>query len=272
MPFSPFSPIATTLLATAVAGLGSVLLAAFLLRRARALSTDFLLSFAAGALLATAFSHLLPEALEEAVAHGSSVHGLFLTLFAALLAFFLLNKAELYHHGHDHGHSHDEAHSHAHGHHHSHEHGQNKLSLLLGDSVHCIGDGMLIAAACLSNPTLGWLVALAVFAHEVPHHIGDLVVLKGQKNMRPALLKLLSAGSATILGGVLGLLFLSRLEGLMPYMLIIASGSFIYVALADLIPQLQRRWSRTDTLQQISGLSFGAALVLLAAALATHGH
>lgn len=263
------SPTVLSLAAAAFAGLGSVLLAAALLSSVRRLSTDFLLSFAAGALLATAFAHLLPEAVELAEHSGGSAHALFLTLFAALLAFFLLNKAELYHHGHEHSPAGDHDHHHAG---HQHHHGSGKFSLLLGDSVHCIGDGMLIAAACLANPSLGALVALAVFAHEVPHHIGDLLVLGGKVALQPALSKLLIAGSSTLLGAGLGLVFLSRLEWLMPYMLVIASGSFIYVALADLIPQLQHRWGRRDTLQQISGLALGAGLVLAATSLSLHGH
>jgi zinc and cadmium transporter len=262
-------------MATALAGFGSVLLAAAVLKylrhKQRAGHTDFLLSFAAGALLCTAFTHLLPEAVES----GAAPQTLFSTLFFALLAFFLLDKAELYHHGHEHGqeHSHDHDHTHDHTHGHSHSHGKGGWTLLLGDAVHCLGDGMLIAAACLSNPALGLLVALAVFAHEVPHHMGDLVVLQGRQNLRPALFKLLSAGSATVLGGALGYVFFSQMAGWMPYLLMVAAGSFIYVALADLIPQLQRHWALRETVQQVLGLGLGAGLVLAATHfVAEHAH
>ena len=291
----PLHPAWATLLATAAAGFGSVLLAALLMRHLRKTSTDFLLSFAAGALLCTAFTHLLPEAVES----GAVAHNLFTTLFVALLAFFMLDKAELYHHGHEHhaalpnaanshhGHSHghehhaalpnaaNSHHGHSHGHEHqqAHQHQSGGLSLLLGDAVHCLGDGMLIAAACLSSPALGLLVALAVFAHEVPHHMGDLVVLQGRRNLRAALFKLLSAGSATLIGGLLGYLFFSQMAGWMPYLLMVAAGSFIYVALADLIPQLQRHWGARDTLLQLLGLALGAGLVLAAThVVAEHAH
>ena len=251
----PLHPAWATLLATAAAGFGSVLLAALLMRHLRKTSTDFLLSFAAGALLCTAFTHLLPEAVES----GAVAHNLFTTLFVALLAFFMLDKAELYHHGHEHQQTH--------------QHQSGGLSLLLGDAVHCLGDGMLIAAACLSSPALGLLVALAVFAHEVPHHMGDLVVLQGRRNLRAALFKLLSAGSATLIGGLLGYLFFSQMAGWMPYLLMVAAGSFIYVALADLIPQLQRHWGARDTLLQLLGLALGAGLVLAAThVVAEHAH
>ena len=106
----PIHPAWATLLTTALAGFGSVLLAALLLQRLRKTNTDFLLSFAAGALLCTAFTHLLPEAVES----GAAAHALFTTLFLALLAFFMLDKAELYHHGHDHPHAHDHGHGHEH--------------------------------------------------------------------------------------------------------------------------------------------------------------
>ena len=271
----PLHPAWATLLATAAAGFGSVLLAALLMRHLRKTSTDFLLSFAAGALLCTAFTHLLPEAVES----GAVAHNLFTTLFVALLAFFMLDKAELYHHGHEHhaalpnaANSHH-GHSHGHEHQETHQHQSGGLSLLLGDAVHCLGDGMLIAAACLSSPALGLLVALAVFAHEVPHHMGDLVVLQGRRNLRAALFKLLSAGSATLIGGLLGYLFFSQMAGWMPYLLMVAAGSFIYVALADLIPQLQRHWGARDTLLQLLGLALGAGLVLAAThVVAEHAH
>ncbi len=271
----PLHPAWATLLATAAAGFGSVLLAALLMRHLRKTSTDFLLSFAAGALLCTAFTHLLPEAVES----GAVAHNLFTTLFVALLAFFMLDKAELYHHGHEHhaalpnaANSHH-GHSHGHEHQQAHQHQSGGLSLLLGDAVHCLGDGMLIAAACLSSPALGLLVALAVFAHEVPHHMGDLVVLQGRRNLRAALFKLLSAGSATLIGGLLGYLFFSQMAGWMPYLLMVAAGSFIYVALADLIPQLQRHWGARDTLLQLLGLALGAGLVLAAThVVAEHAH
>ena len=271
----PLHPAWATLLATAAAGFGSVLLAALLMRHLRKTSTDFLLSFAAGALLCTAFTHLLPEAVDS----GAVAHNLFTTLFVALLAFFMLDKAELYHHGHEHhaalpnaANSHH-GHSHGHEHQQAHQHQSGGLSLLLGDAVHCLGDGMLIAAACLSSPALGLLVALAVFAHEVPHHMGDLVVLQGRRNLRAALFKLLSAGSATLIGGLLGYLFFSQMAGWMPYLLMVAAGSFIYVALADLIPQLQRHWGARDTLLQLLGLALGAGLVLAAThVVAEHAH
>jgi len=109
---------------------------------------------------------------------------------------------------------------------------------------------------------LGIVAALAVLAHEVPHHMGDLVVLRESSgNRQAAVLKVSLAGAITALGGVTGFLLLEQLQGFLPYMLTIASSSFIYVALADLIPQLQKRLSSRETAAQIVWLVSGIALV-----------
>ena len=259
------------LLGTLAAGIGSVWLAAWLSFGVLSRYTQHMLSLAAGALLATAFLHLLPEAFDA----GVEPHNLFVTLLVGLLFFFLLDKAELWHHGHEHHHGdahHDhadtEGHGHQHAHHHvsAHEDGDKPSSggwaILAGDSVHCFGDGVLIASAFLVDLRLGIVAALAVLAHEVPHHMGDLVVLReGSKSRQTAVLKVSMAGAITALGGIAGYALLEQLHGILPYMLAIASSSFIYVALADLIPQLQKRLSSRETTAQIVWLLSGIALV-----------
>jgi zinc and cadmium transporter len=273
------------LLGTLAAGIGSVWLAAWLSFGIVSRYTQHMLSLAAGALLATAFLHLLPEAFEA----GVEPHNLFVTLLFGLLFFFLLDKAELWHHGHEHHHG-DVHHGHHHGHHHdpehahadeaSHDHGTHQHSshdkpiaggwaILAGDSVHCFGDGVLIASAFMVDLRLGVVAALAVLAHEVPHHMGDLVVLnEGSRSRQTAILKVTLAGAITALGGVTGYVLLDQLHGILPYMLAIASSSFIYVALADLIPQLQKRLSSRETAAQIVWLVSGMALVSGASILA----
>ena len=269
------------LLGTLAAGIGSVWLAAWLSFGVLSRYTQHMLSLAAGALLATAFLHLLPEAFEA----GVEPHNLFVTLLFGLLFFFLLDKAELWHHGHEHhhgdvhhghhqGHHHEAAHDHDHAHDHahsadaSHGHGTHAKPLaggwaiLAGDSVHCFGDGVLIASAFMVDLRLGVVAAIAVLAHEVPHHMGDLVVLnEGSRNRNAAVLKVSLAGAITALGGFAGYALLEQLQGVLPYMLTIASSSFIYVALADLIPQLQKRLSSRETAAQIVWLVAGMALV-----------
>lgn len=249
-------------IATLAAGIGSVWLAAGLMRagflagsadRSTYIGPHHLLSLAAGALLATAFMHLLPEAFES----GAGAQALFTTLLVGVVFFFLLDKAELWHHGHEH---HDATHDHAHAHH---DHARSGgWAVLTGDSVHCFGDGVLIASAFIADARLGWVAALAVLAHEVPHHIGDLAVMRMTgANRSAALVKVSLAGAVTAIGGIAGYWLVDRLRGGLPYFLVVASSSFIYVALADLIPQLQRRLSARETAAQVAWLLAGIALV-----------
>jgi len=249
-----------------LAGVGSVWLAALLGFGVLARYTQHMLSLAAGALLATAFMHLLPEAFESQV----GAHELFPTLLVGLIFFFLLDKAELWHHGHEHHHGHDHAHDHAG----SHEPARSggSWAILTGDSVHCFGDGVLIASAFVADMRLGVVAALAVLMHEVPHHMGDLAVLRqASDNRRMALVKVSLAGGLTALGGVVGFFLVAQLEAYLPYFLAIASSSFLYVALADLIPQLQKKLSARETLAQIVWLAVGMGMVTLVSGLA-HSH
>jgi len=280
--------------ATLVAGIGSVWLAALLLRvgvrsGAGGVNPQHLLSLAAGALLATAFMHLLPEAFESRIEPAL----LFAVLLFGLVFFFLLDKAELWHHGHEHHHGegdanrkddahagHDHGHDHGHSHAHAHSHaptGGGGWAVLTGDSVHCFGDGILIASAFIADLRLGLVAAIAVLAHEVPHHIGDLVVLRqSSANQRAALVKVSLAGTMTMLGGIAGWWLVDQLRGWLPYFLVLAGSSFVYVALADLIPQLQKRLPARQTAAQILWLVAGIVLVTLVSRLAhgehDHGH
>ena len=262
------------LIGTLSAGIGSVWLAAFLSFGVLARYTQHMLSLAAGALLATAFMHLLPEAFESQ----AGAHDLFLVLLVGLVFFFLLDKFELWHHGHEHHHkpSHDHDHAEPHSHNHAHSHGKvaqpGSWAILTGDSVHCFGDGMLIASAFMADLRLGAIASLAVLAHEVPHHMGDLMVLRsGTSNRRMALVKVSLAGAVTALGGLAGYWLVERLQDYLPYFLVVASSSFVYVALADLIPQLQRRLDAVQTAVQVAWLVGGIALVTLMSNFA-HGH
>ena len=285
----------TIIIATLVTGIGSVWIAALLLRtrfggRSDSLGPQYLLSLAAGALLATSFMHLLPEAFESQ----AGAHDLFTVLLLGVVFFFLLDKAELWHHGHEHNHDapapqapahpHSAA-RHEHGaspHHHDH-HGHSHpahggglrtggWTLITGDSVHCFGDGVLIASAFMADLRLGLIAAVSVLAHEVPHHIGDLVVLRqSSANRRMALVKVSLAGAVTAIGGLVGYFLVAQLQDWLPYFLALASSSFIYVALADLIPQLQKRLSARETAAQIAWLLLGMGVVVLLSSMA-HSH
>ncbi|UVH55707.1 ZIP family metal transporter [Variovorax paradoxus] len=273
------------IVATLVAGIGSVWLAALLLKvgvrsGSGGVNPQHLLSLAAGALLATAFMHLLPEAFESRIEPAM----LFAVLLFGLVFFFLLDKAELWHHGHEHhhgegkdGHEGHDHHDHGHDHSHTHDHGPRTggWAVLTGDSVHCFGDGILIASAFTADLRLGLVAAIAVLAHEIPHHIGDLVVLRqSSANQRAALVKVSLAGTMTALGGIAGWWLVDQLHSWLPYFLVLAGSSFVYVALADLIPQLQKRLPARQTAAQILWLAAGIVLVTLVSRLAhgEHGH
>ena len=175
-------------LGTLLAGIGSVWIAALLSFGVLARYTQHMLSLAAGALLATAFMHLLPEAFESQ----AGTHDLFVALLLGLVFFFLLDKAELWHHGHEHHHGHDHAHGHPVP---AAAQSAGSWSVLAGDSVHCFGDGILIASAFVADLRLGVIASLAVLVHEVPHHMGDLAVLRsGSSNRRAALVKVSMEG------------------------------------------------------------------------------
>lgn len=270
------------LIATLAAGIGSVWAAALLMRmglggRHDGVGPQHLLSLAAGALLATAFMHLLPEAFESQ----AGAHDLFATLLVGVVFFFLLDKAELWHHGHEHSHhGHGDGHAHAHENHEGHDHGHahhhgpraGGWAVLTGDSVHCFGDGILIASAFMADLRLGVIAAVSVLAHEVPHHMGDLVVLRQTSpNRRMALVKVSLAGAVTALGGVVGYFLVGQLQDFLPYFLAVASSSFVYVALADLIPQLQKRLTARETIAQIAWLIAGMVVVTLVSG-AAHAH
>ena len=144
--------------------------------------------------------------------------------------------------------------------------------MLAGDSVHAFGDGILIASAFMADLRLGVVASLAVLVHEVPHHMGDLMVLgQTSTNRRVAIIKVSLAGAVTALGGVVGYALVDQLFAFLPFFLVIASSSFIYVALADLIPQLQKRASARETAAQIAWLAIGIGLVTVISGLA-HAH
>ncbi|SHN36325.1 ZIP family metal transporter [Rhizobacter sp. OV335] len=250
-------------LATFAGGLLSVLLAASLTINVLGRIVHHLVSLSAGVLLGTALLNILPEAFESK----ASPQSLFMTLLAGLLFFFLLEKAELYRHGHHH--EGDEHH-----HHHGfdkHQAGRGGWTVLLGDSIHNFCDGIIIAAAFLTDTRLGMFTALAIIAHEIPQEVGDyIVLLNAGLSRRKALLYNAMSGMAAVVGGVVGYVVVGPWEALFPYLLVVASSSFIYVAVADLIPQLQHRLSAKDTAAQLAWLGVGLAIVIFVASHAHH--
>ncbi len=245
------------LVATLVGGVLSVVIAAALTQSVLSLVVRHLVSLSTGVLLGTALLDILPEAFESK----ASPQSLFLTLLIGLLFFFLLEKAELYRHGHHH--EGDE-------HHHHHgfdvaQAGQGGWSVLLGDSIHNFCDGLIIAAAFLADTRLGVVTSLAIVAHEIPQEVGDYIVLLNAGLSRGrALAYNAISGLAAVLGGVLGYFLVGPWTELFPYLLVVAASSFIYVAVADLIPQLQHRLTLRETSAQLAWLAAGLAIIAIA--------
>jgi zinc and cadmium transporter len=240
-------------LVTLAGSLLSVAIAAGLSNALLSVIVRHLVSLSTGVLLGTALIHVLPEAFES----GADAHSLFIALLAGLLFFFLLEKAELYRHGHHHE---DDHHHHHHGFD-AQQAGRGGWSVLVGDSIHNFCDGVLIAAAFLTDFELGLVTAAAIIAHEIPQEVGDYIVLiNAGLTRRRALAYNALSGLAAVAGGVLGYLLIKPWEAALPYMMVVAASSFIYVAVADLIPQLQQRLAVKETLQQIGWLAAGLAL------------
>jgi zinc and cadmium transporter len=251
------------ILATAGGGLLSVLVAASLTLAVLSRLVKHLVSLSAGVLLGTALLHMLPEAFES----GPPPQALFGALLAGLLFFWLLEKAELYRH--DHHHEGD-----GHGHHHdfdAKQAGRGGIGVLVGDTVHNFCDGGIVAAAFLTHTRLGIVTALAILAHKIPQEAGDYIVLlnAGLSRGRALLFNSL-AGLSAVVGGVVGYFLVGPWQVMLPYLLVIASSSFIYVAVADLLPQLQQRLAWRQTLAQIGWLAAGLAVVM-GAMLGLHG-
>ena len=217
-----------------------------------------MVSYAVGVMLAAAFLHLLPEAFMQA----ESVEGLFAATLVGLLGFFLLEKAALWRHRHDHGESGAHAgHGHAHGAGHN---GNRRVGTLviIGDGFHNLVDGVLIAAAFLTDVRLGVTASLAIVAHEIPQEIGDFMVLlhSGYSRRHALILNFLSS-LMSVLGGVIGYFALESMRSLTPYVLVLAAASFIYVAVADLIPDLHRSNDSRSTMWQIGLIAAGVTTV-----------
>lgn len=253
---------------TAIGGILSVMAAAvFLLLPERHRNTVLPhgISFAIGALLAVAFWGLIPEAFEAVEpARFQALSG---TVLAGILGFFVLEKLLVWRHCHfGECEAHGDEHEHdGHGHGHSHAHATAKSAgslIILGDSIHNFVDGVLIAAAFLTDVKLGIVTSLAVAAHEIPQEVGDFaILLQSGYSRSKALFYNILASLGTVLGGVLAYFSLEDLHNSLPYFLALAASSFIYIAVADLIPSLHKKTDMKTSLQQIALIAAGVLLI-----------
>lgn len=234
-----------------------------------------LVSFATGALLSAALLGLLPHAIESAGI--ANTHQVGLTLLGGLLLFFVLEKMVLWRHCHQdvcEVHVHPEPHEHAHAHQRGHDHEQRRNAasatlILIGDGFHNVLDGVLIAAAFMTDVHLGIVTSIAVCAHEIPQEVGDLAILLngGMSRMRALTLNLL-ASVTSVLGGVAAYFAMAQVREVLPYAIALAASSFLYIAVADLIPGLHRKVDPGSGAWQFGFIVLGAALIYVSHSLA----
>ncbi len=241
------NPLAAAVGLSVVGSLGGLLLAAILLLflgRARLPAVPGLISYAVGTVLGVALLALVPEALDLAQ-NPRAVLG---TLLAGILGFFMLEKLVLWRHCHT-----DE----------SEWHNSSASLVLIGGALHNFADGAIIGAAVLTSLPLGVSTTLAVAAHQVPQEVGDFAVLLGAGYSRRRALTLNSISAlAGIVGAVAMYTAADQLPATLPYVLALAAGSFLYVAMADLIPDLHRGQIDIGSIRQVLLIGAGVVTIL----------
>jgi zinc and cadmium transporter len=252
------------ILATTVSGVLSVLAAGTFLAlpaKQREGALPHLVSFATGALLGAALLALIPHAV---IGAGSDrVHQVGIALIAGIALFFVLEKFLLWRHCHD-----DHCDEHTVVDDHAHAHARKKASgslVLIGDALHNVLDGVLIAAAFLTDTHLGIVTALAIMAHEIPQEVGNFaVLLHSGVSRRSALALNLLTSLTAVIGGVIGYFALGTALSVLPFALGVAAASLLYVAVADLIPGLHRRVDPRSSVMQVLLIGCGIAIIALA--------
>ncbi len=247
------------LLTTALAGALSALLAGLFLllpKSTRDRVMPHSVSFATGALLATALLALIPHAIQGAGPF--KVHAIGMALLAGIAIFFVLEKFLLWRHCHTEAVESAQCHEH-------HRRDASGWLTLVGDGLHNFIDGVLIAAAFLTDPHLGVVTTLAILAHEIPQEVGNFAVLMHAGFSRTrAFVWNLGTSLTSVLGGLIGWFALREAMALLPYALAVAAASLIYVAVADLIPGLHRRTDLRASLAQVAWIAVGVGVVMVA--------
>lgn len=250
-------------------GVLSVVLAAGLLLfpdRLRQRLLPNLVSYAIGSLLGAAFLALIPHALTSPGV--TDAHDVMIVVLFGILAFFILEKLVLWRHCH-----HDDCEAHGPGHDHDHganHHGANQDAaaarlILIGDGMHNLMDGFLIAAAFMTDIHLGVVTAVAVIAHEIPQEVGDFaILLNGGFSRARALAYNIASSVSTLVGAWVAYFSLQVVDQATPYVLAVAAASFIYIAVADLIPGLHRRVDIASSVRQVVLILAGVLTIFLA--------
>ncbi len=263
---SSFSVLTWIIISSFVGAVLSIVLAGLFALNLRSQWVPMLVSYAIGAMLGAVFLEILPHAIEEA----DNIRVVSTTLLLGLLLFFILEKLVIWRHCHgDHcevhaPHSEEDCpeahhdHGHSHQHQYEHDHGRSGLMMMVGDTFHNFIDGVLIAAAFMTDIKLGLVTATAIIAHEIPQEVGDFLILlhSGYSKQKAFLFNLISS-VATLVGGLAAYFALQEMQSWIPVILALAAASLLYVAVADLIPGLHKRTEIKATLQQVSLISLG---------------
>lgn len=244
---------------TALGSLGAVAGAGILLRfpeATRKVLVPALISFATGLLLAAALVALIPHAIEQAP--GDDLHERVLpvlaTVLVGLIVFFVLEKVVLWRHCHKEN---------------CDVHAAGGSLILVGDSFHNFVDGVVVAAAFLQSVELGVTAGVSLVVHEFAQEVGDFAILiENGFSRRKAFLYNLLSSAASLPGALLGYFALSAIEKSIPYFLAFSAASFLYVALSDLVPGLQRQMSARANIVQFILIILGIGTVFLL----NHGH
>ena len=249
------SQLLYTVIALLAASVGSVLLSGSLLLLSNKWLekiSSYLLYLAGGTLLGSALLGLIPEAAET-----MHLEDVMIWVLVGILAFFLLEKVILWRMCHD---KNCERQVHAAG-----------PMIIVGDAVHNAIDGVVIAASFLTSTELGIFVTLSVLLHEIPQKLGDFgILLKSGYGKKKALLYNLLSGSAALVSGILAYFLLDLIQGFIPYALAIAAASFLYVSLADLIPEMHKETKPGKSVIQLLFILAGVAIIF--ASMAGHEH
>lgn len=244
-----------TLIALIIASVGGVGLASSLLllnNKWLERVSGYLLYLAGGTLLGSALLGLIPEASETLC-----IHDLSLWVLGGILLFFILEKIILWRTCHD---ENCERQNHA-----------AAPMIIIGDAIHNAIDGVVIAASFITSTELGFFVTFSVLLHEIPQELGDFgILIKSGYSRKKALLYNMLSGSSAIISGVAAYFLLEYVQELIPYTIALAAASFLYVSLADLIPEMHKETKPRESIIQIILIMLGIAVIMMS--LGSHQH
>jgi zinc and cadmium transporter len=290
-----FSVLTWIVLSSLVGGALSVFGAALVALNVSRVRVPMLISYAIGAMLGAVFLEILPEAIKA----GNDPRNMTATVLFGVLLFFALEKLVIWRHCHgDHCEvhaPHDEnhcpesqaqgalqtdkkfravrvkqpsifspKHTPTHDHDHGHDGGRSGMMIMIGDTFHNFVDGVLIASAFMLDIKVGIVTAMAIIAHEIPQEVGDfLILLHSGYSKKQALIFNLVSTLATAIGGMLAYFALQNMQSIVPNILGLAAASLLYVAVADLIPNLHKRTELKATISQLLLIGLGVGSIVL---------